>query len=209
MRALLAAALVALALAAPAAAGVNPALLHPSRLTAKAPATFSVRFVTTKGPFTITVHRAWAPRGADRFYNLVKAGFYDGDPLFRVVPGFVVQFGISPDPAVSKAWLNASIRDDPVRHSNTPGTVAFAATSQPNSRTTQIFVNTGSNTNLDQYGFAPFAVVTSDMTALQRLYSGYGEQASSDQAQLTTQGEAFVKKHFPKLDRIVSARIVR
>lgn len=208
MRTLLAAVLVALALAAPAAAGPNPALLHPGSLNAKAPATYRVKVTTTKGAFVITVHRTWAPLGADRFYNLVKAGFYDGDPLFRVLPGFVVQWGISPYPEVSKAWLSQTIKDDPVRHSNTPGTVAFAATSQPNSRTTQVFVNTGSNANLDQYGFAPFGMVTSDMTALQKLYSGYGETASNDQAQLTTQGAAFVQKHFPKLDRIVSARVV-
>jgi peptidyl-prolyl cis-trans isomerase A (cyclophilin A) len=197
-----------LLLAAPAAAAPNPALLHPASLHAKAPAVYSVRFLTSKGSFVVTVHRAWAPRGADRFYNLVRARFYDGVRLFRVLPGFVVQFGISPNPAVARAWAHATIPDDPVRHRNTPGTISFASAG-PNTRTTQVFVNTGSNTFLDSHGFAPFGVVTSDTTALQKLYSGYGEQASNEQAQLIAQGDAFARTHFPKLDRILTARIVR
>ena len=197
----------ALAGAAAAAAAPNPTLLHPSSLTARAPAVFRARFVTTKGPFVVTVHRAWAPRGADRFYNLVQARFYDGERLFRVVPGFVVQWGISGYPSVSAAWQNADIRDDPVRHSNTRGTISFA-TAGPNTRTTQVFVNVGDNASLDHEGFAPFAVVTSGLAVLGRLYSGYDDTPTNAQQQLASQGEAFVRKTFPKLDRILTARIV-
>jgi peptidyl-prolyl cis-trans isomerase A (cyclophilin A) len=183
-------------------------LLHPAALHAKAPATFRARFTTTKGSFVVTVYRAWAPRGADRFYDLVRAGFYDGQRLFRVIPGFVLQWGISGTPTVSKAWQDATIPDDPVRHSNAPGTISFA-TAGPNTRTTQVFVNLGSNTSLDTQGFAPFGRVTSDMTAIAKLYAGYGEAPSRAQAQMAAQGEAFVAKTFPKLDRILTARIVR
>jgi peptidyl-prolyl cis-trans isomerase A (cyclophilin A) len=206
----LALAAVALAVASPGAAATpSPALLHPEKLTAKAPAVFRARFTTTKGAFVVTVHRAWAPRGADRFYNLVRARFYDGERLFRVVPGFVVQWGISPSPAVSHAWIDATIKDDKVRRSNTPGTVTFAAAQAPNSRTTQVFVNLGSNTFLDTQRFAPFGRVTSGMAVLGTLFSGYGETPTGAQAQMFTEGEAFLKTSFPKLDRILSARIVR
>jgi peptidyl-prolyl cis-trans isomerase A (cyclophilin A) len=175
---------------------------------AKAPAVYRVRFTTTKGPFVVTVYRAWAPRGADRFYQLVRACYYDGDRLFRVVPGFVVQWGINPSPAVSATWERKTIHDDPVTHSNTPGTIAFA-TAGPNSRTTQVFVNLGSNSSLDGQGFAPFGRVSSDMTSIAKLYHGYGEQPTRAQAQMFAQGEAFLAKTFPKLDRILTARIVR
>jgi peptidyl-prolyl cis-trans isomerase A (cyclophilin A) len=187
----------------------NPALLHPSTLDAKAPAVFRARFTTTKGAFVVTVHRAWAPLGADRFYNLVRARFYDGDRLFRVVPGFVVQFGISPSPAISAAWLNATIRDDRVRRSNTRGTVTFAAATSANSRTTQVFVNLGNNAFLDAKRFAPFGQVTSGMNVLAKLYHGYGETPTGAQGQMFAQGEAFLRETFPKLDRIITARIVR
>jgi peptidyl-prolyl cis-trans isomerase A (cyclophilin A) len=208
VKTLLAAAAAALVLAAPAAAAPNPALLHPASLHAKAPAVYNVRFVTTKGPFLVSVHRAWAPHGADRFYNLVRARFYDGVRLFRVVPGFVVQFGISPDAKVAQAWAHAAIPDDPVRRRNTPATITFA-TAGPNTRTTQVFVNLGSNTFLDSQGFAPFGAVTSDMTTIAKLYRGYGERPTNAQGQMTTLGDAYVQKHFPKLDRILTARIVR
>ena len=210
MKTILLTALATAVLAVPAAAvaAPNPALLHPAKLHAKAPAVYKVRFKTTKGAFVVTVHRAWAPRGADRFYNLVRARFYDGDPLFRVVPGFVVQFGISATPAVSKAWQDATIKDDPVRHSNVPGTVSFA-TAGPDTRTTQVFVNLGSNAFLDSQGFAPFGQVTSDMTAIAKLYHGYGERPTNAQGQIAAQGEAFVKATFPKLDRILTARVVK
>jgi peptidyl-prolyl cis-trans isomerase A (cyclophilin A) len=208
MKVLLLATLAAAALAAEAAAAPNPVLLHPAKLHAKAPAVYRARFATTKGSFVVTVTRAWAPRGADRFYDLVRAGFYDGQRLFRVLPGFVLQWGISGTPTIARAWENASIPDDPVRRSNVPGTISFA-TAGPNTRTTQVFINLGSNTSLDRQGFAPFGRVTSDMTAIAKLYAGYGEAPSRAQAQITSQGEAFLKKRFPRLDRILKAQIVR
>ncbi len=184
-----------------------PQLLHPASLHAKAPAVYRASFQTTKGTFVVTVHRAWAPLGADRFYNLVRAHFFDGVRFFRVVTGFVVQFGISPDPAVSRAWQNANIRDDPVKASNTAGTITFADAG-PNTRTTQVFVNLANNaSNLDGQGFSPFGRVTSGMNVVNRLYAGYGDQPTNDQQQITSQGDAFLRKHFPKLDRIVAARI--
>jgi peptidyl-prolyl cis-trans isomerase A (cyclophilin A) len=185
-----------------------PVLLKPSALHAKAPATYAVSFTTTKGTFVVTVHRSWAPRGADRFYNLVKAGFYDGDEFFRVVKGFVVQFGISGYPAVSKAWQNANIPDDPVKASNTVGTITYADAG-PNTRTTQVFVNLGNNaSNLDGQGFAPFGKVTSGLSVVQKLYGGYGDAPTSLQPQIASQGNAFLEKRFPKLDSVVRARVV-
>ena len=186
-----------------------PALLNPpAALTAKAPATYAVKFTTTKGTFVVTVHRAWAPRGADRFYNLVKAHFYDGNEFFRVVPGFVVQWGISGFPAVSKVWQNAKIKDDPVKKSNVVGTISYAATILPNSRTTQVFINLTDNSNLDTQDFAPFGRVTTGLSVLQHLYAGYDDDPTRDQSQIASQGNAFLKKHFPKLDAVITARIV-
>ena len=184
-----------------------PALLKPAALHATAPATYSVAFTTTRGTFVVTVHRSWAPRGADRFYNLVKAGFYDGNEFFRVHKGFVVQFGISGYPAVSTAWQNATIPDDPVKTSNAVGTITYADAG-PNTRTTQVFVNLGKNAFLDSQGFAPFGQVTSGMAVVEKLYGGYGEAPTSLQPQIASQGNAFLQKRFPKLDRVVSARVV-
>jgi peptidyl-prolyl cis-trans isomerase A (cyclophilin A) len=191
-----------------AAAAAPPQLLQPSSLHAKAPATYRVSFATTRGAFVVTVHRAWSPRGADRFYNLVRARFFDGVVFFRVVKGFVVQFGISPDPAVAKAWQTATIKDDPVKVSNTPGTITFADAG-PDTRTTQVFLNLGSNAALDGRGFSPFGRVTSGMSVVNRLYGGYGEQPTDKQQEIATQGDAYLRKAFPKLDRIRTARIVR
>jgi peptidyl-prolyl cis-trans isomerase A (cyclophilin A) len=188
------------------AAAAPPPLLHPETLHAKAPSTYRVSFETTKGTLVVTVHRAWSPHGADRFYNLVRVHFFDGVTFFRVVKNFVVQFGISGDPKVAAAWQQATIVDDPVKVSNTPGTITFADAG-PGTRTTQVFVNYGSNTNLDTMGFAPFGRVTSGMSVLDKLYGGYGEQPSGMQQQITTQGNAFLRKQFPKLDHIVTARI--
>ena len=186
-----------------------PALLHPAALHAKAPATFDVSFATTKGTFVVTVHRAWAPRGADRFYNLVKAGFFNGDEFFRVVKGFVVQFGISGYPQVSRAWQNANILDDPVKTSNKPGTITFADAG-PNTRTTQLFINLADNgPNLDTQGFAPFGKVTKGLAVVKKLYGGYGEAPSSAQPQIAAQGNSFLKKRFPKLDSIIRTRLVK
>ena len=186
-----------------------PALLHPAALHAKAPATYGVKFTTTKGTFVVTVHRSWAPRGADRFYNLVRARFYDGNELFRVMKGFVVQFGISGFPSVSTAWQNANIADDPVKASNTVGTITYADAG-PNTRTTQVFINLGNNAaNLDHLGFAPFGRVTTGMAVVNKLYGGYDDQPTQLQGQIASQGNAFLKKRFPKLDSVLRARIVK
>ena len=181
-------------------------LLHPQALTAKAPQRFDVTFTTTKGDFTITVERAWAPNGADRFYNLAKSHFFDGVKFFRVVPKFVVQFGISPDPRISAAWQNATITDDPVTEHNVRGAVTFA-TGGADTRTTQLFINLGSNTRLDSGGFAPIGSVTGGMSVVDRLYSGYGEAPTSHQAEMHTEGNAWLDKNYPKLDSIKTARI--
>jgi peptidyl-prolyl cis-trans isomerase A (cyclophilin A) len=194
------------ALVAGAAATAPPVLLKPAALTAKAPATYTCEFTTTAGRFDVTVQRKWAPRGADRFYNLVRAHFFDGVEFFRVVKGFVVQFGISGYPAVSTAWQSANIQDDPVHASNTRGTITFADAG-PNTRTTQVFVNLANNASLDSQGFAPFGKVTSGLAVVDKLYGGYGDTVTSLQGQISSQGNAFLKKQFPKLDAIVTARI--
>ena len=186
-----------------------PALMHPAALKAKAPPIYGVTFTTTKGTFVVTVHRSWAPRGADRFYNLVRARFYDGNEFFRVVKGFVVQFGISGFPPVSTAWQNANLKDDPVKASNTVGTITYAD-GGPNTRTTQVFINLGNNAaNLDAQGFAPFGKVTAGMTVVNKLYGGYDDRPTSLQGAIESQGNAFLKKRFPKLDSVLRARIVK
>lgn len=190
-----------------ATSGPPAALLRPAALTARAPQLYTVKFVTTAGTFTVGVHRTWAPRGADRFYNLVKNHFYDGTTFFRVVPHFVVQFGISPYPAVSKAWETATIPDDRyVGVSNGRGGVTFAAAG-PNTRTTQVFIDTGNNVQLDQQGFTPFGAVDSGIDVVDKLYSGYGDTPTPHQGEMMTQGNAWLEKHYPKLDRITSARV--
>ena len=185
-----------------------PALLKPAALHAKAPAKYEVAFKTTKGTFVLTVHRAWAPLGADRFYNLVQARFFDGDEFFRVVKGFVVQFGISGFPAVSRVWQNANIKDDPVKASNTTGTITFADAG-PNTRTTQVFVNLTNNASLDSQGFAPFGKVTKGMAVVNKFYGGYGETVTNLQGSVASQGNGFLKKRFPKLDAVITARVIR
>jgi len=182
----------------------DPALLKPATLTAKAPDTYEVRLATTKGDIVIQVTRSWAPLGADRFYNLVRHGFYNDAAFFRIVPGFVVQFGLSGDPAVNRAWKNANIKDDPVTQSNRPGTLTFA-TAGPNTRTTQLFINLGNNAPLDGQGFAPFGQVTSGMDVVQKLYTGYGERP--DQGSITNEGKAYIDKNFPNIDKIVTATV--
>lgn len=183
----------------------DPALLHPETLKAKAPDVYEVKFETTKGDFTVKVNRAWAPMGADRFYNLVKHGFFNDAPFFRIVPGFIVQFGLSGDPAVNRVWKDANLKDDPVTQSNKPGYLTFA-TAGPNTRTTQLFINYGNNGALDAQGFAPFGEVTSGMDVVKKLYSGYGERP--DQGAITTQGKAYIDKNFPQIDIIKSATVV-
>jgi cyclophilin family peptidyl-prolyl cis-trans isomerase len=182
----------------------KPTLLEPANLKENAPDTFDVKFQTTAGDFVVHVTRAWAPLGADRFYNLVKYGFYDDAAFFRVIPGFVVQFGLSADPAVNKVWRNSNIKDDPVTQSNKPGFITFA-TAGKDTRTTQLFINTGNNAQLDKMGFSPFGQVTSGMDTVKKIHSGYGE--SPDQGSITTLGKSYLDKNFPKLDRITSVTV--
>jgi peptidyl-prolyl cis-trans isomerase A (cyclophilin A) len=194
------------------AAPFDKTLLTPSALNAKAPAEFDVKFTTSAGDFVVHVTRAWAPLGADRFYNLVKHHFFDGAAFFRVIRTprpFMVQFGLSPYPEVNRAWSNAAIHDDPVKQSNKRGMISYAAQNDPNTRTTQVFINFGDNSNLDAIRFAPFGEVTSGMDVVDKLYSGYGEGAPQgagpDQDKVTNQGRAYLEKNFPKLDTIKTA----
>ncbi|GAC1638353.1 MAG: hypothetical protein NVS9B14_18850 [Candidatus Acidiferrum sp.] len=183
-------------------------LLKPATLKDTAPAKYEVKFKTTRGEFTVLVTRAWAPIGADRFYNLVKGHFYDDAAFFRVVPGFVVQFGINGKPAISAAWKHADIADDPVTQSNKRGSLTFA-TAGPNTRTTQLFINLKDNTFLDGQGFSPFAVVEgSGMNVVEMLYDGYGNDNGPAQDKLETLGNPYAKKGWPKLDYVVSATLV-
>ena len=189
-------------------AGFDRALLRPSGLAEKAPDTYQVKFVTTRGDFTVTVTRAWSPLGADRFYNLVKHHFYDNASFFRVVPGFVVQFGISAYPPVAAAWANANIKDEPVVGTNKRGYLTYAKTSMPNTRSTQVFINLKDNAGLDPQGFSPFGVVDGKgMNVVEMLYDQYGDNGP-DQDQLTKLGKPYLDKNFPKLDSIKTASLV-
>ncbi|GAC1689249.1 MAG: hypothetical protein PVS2B2_27730 [Candidatus Acidiferrum sp.] len=185
----------------------DPALLKPALLKQKAPDTFQVKFATTRGDFTVAVTRAWAPIGADRFYNLVKHGFYNNASFFRVVPNFVVQFGISPIPSVSKAWKKTEIQDDPVVQSNKKAYLTFA-TAGPNTRTTQVFISLKDNAALDRQGFAPFGQVTDGMHVVEMFYDQYGDSAGPDQEQLEKLGKPYLDKGWPKLDSIKTATLV-
>ncbi len=202
--------LVALVIAAPAVAQ-NAKLANPAALTEQAPATYKAKFDTPKGSFVIQVTRAWAPTGADRFYNLVKNGYFDDGRFFRVVSGFMVQFGLNADPALNAKWRVARIPDDNVSQSNTRGMVTFA-TSGPNARTTQVFINFGDNSRLDGMGFAPFGRIVSGMDVVDKLYAGYGEGAPNgrgpDQNRIQTEGNAYLTKSFPQLDHVTKATIV-
>jgi cyclophilin family peptidyl-prolyl cis-trans isomerase len=200
--------------AAPAAkpATYEAALLQPAALHAKAPDEYEVKFVTTAGDFTIKVTRAWAPNGADRFYNLVQHHFYDGASFFRVIKGFMAQFGLSAYPPVNVAWVNANIKDDPVKQSNHRGYITFAMSSQPNSRGTQVFINLVDNNFLDKSGFAPFGEVSEGMETVDKIYSGYGEGAPDGngprQDYVGGRGHTYLEKSFPKLDVIRTATLV-
>lgn len=188
-------------------AAANPALLSPEKATEKAPDAFKVKLVTTKGDMVIEVNRAWSPNGADRFYNLVKIGYYDDTAFFRIVNGFMAQIGIHGDPAVNAKWRPSTIPDDPAAgQSNKPGYVTFAKTGMPNSRTTQFFVNFGDNAFLDGQGFTPFGKVVDGSPVLGALNLEYGE--SPDQGAIQSQGNAYLKANFPRLDYIKTARIV-
>jgi peptidyl-prolyl cis-trans isomerase A (cyclophilin A) len=186
-------------------AGSRPSLLNPATLKAQAPDVYKVKFNTAKGDFVVQVTRAWSPLGADRFYNLVKNKFYDGAAFFRIVPGFVVQFGLSPDPAVSKAWREAKIGDDPVTQSNHRGYLSFA-TAGPGTRTTQVFINLVDNARLDSMGFSPFGQVIEGMELIDKLNAEYGEQP--DQGRVEAEGRSYLEKSFPRLDTIKSAVIL-
>ena len=188
-----------------AATGSHASLLNPASLTAKAPAVFKAQFSTTAGDFAVEVHREWAPRGADRFYNLVRSGYFTNAAFFRVVPGFVVQFGLSADPAVNKVWDAARIKDDPVLQSNKRGNLVFA-TAGPNTRTTQLFINFGDNARLDGMGFAPFGTVVEGMDVVDRIFPGYRETPSQDL--ITSRGDAYLKASFPRIDKIKMAQIL-
>jgi len=193
-------------------AGATPDFHNPAdpAFATQAPDSFRARFATTKGDFVIAVHRAWAPLGADRFYHLVRSGYYDGLRFFRVMPGFMAQFGIHADTAVTTAWRERRIADDPVRRTNIRGMVTFA-TAGPGTRTTQIFINYGNNDRLDAMGFAPFGQVVEGMDVVDQLYGGYGEGAPAgrgpEQYRLTIEGEKYLARQFPKLDKINKATI--
>jgi peptidyl-prolyl cis-trans isomerase A (cyclophilin A) len=187
------------------------ALLRPALLVAKAPAMFQVKFTTTKGDFVLSVTRAWAPLGADRFYNLVRHHYYDNTSFFRVLRGFVVQWGISAYPPVTAAWEHAPIKDDPVVQSNLRGYLTYAM-GGPNTRTTQVFINLVDNKRLDGMGFAAFGQVTEGMEVVEALYAGYGEGAPDgqgpEQDKIEKQGKSYLDKDFPQLDSIKTTTLI-
>jgi len=186
----------------------RPSLMNPASLRAKAPDLFKVQFTTTKGDVIVEVHRDWAPLGADRFYNLVKNGFFTNAAFFRVVMSprpFIVQFGLNASPAINKVWEHANIKDDPVMGSNSRGTLVFA-TAGPNTRTTQLFINLNDNKFLDSMGFSPFGTVTEGMDLVDKIYSGYGERP--DQQRITEEGDAYLVKNFPMIDKIKLGKIL-
>jgi peptidyl-prolyl cis-trans isomerase A (cyclophilin A) len=191
----------------PAAAG----FADPAKLTEKSPDTFKAVFDTTKGKFTVEVTRSLSPNGADRFYNLCKSGYFTDIAFFRVISGFMCQFGIHGDPGVAAKWRAASIPDDQVKGSNTRGAITFA-TAGPNTRTTQLFINFGNNVNLDGMGFSPFGKVVDGMAVVDKINSEYGEGAprgfGPDQGRVQQEGNAYLKKDFPNLDYIKSVTLV-
>jgi len=203
---------------APAARGTTPAaiglsaaakakLKNPAALKDVAPAEFSAAFDTSAGPFVVLVHRSWAPIGADRFYNMVKYGFLDNVRFFRVLPNFMVQFGINGDPAIQAPWRDATITDEPVNQSNKRGTITFAKSGAPNSRTTQVFINFRDNSGLDRQGFSPFGEVVSGMEAVDKINAEYRE--NPDQDAIQSRGNAYLIQQFPRLDFVKKATIVK
>jgi peptidyl-prolyl cis-trans isomerase A (cyclophilin A) len=193
------------AAASAAKSSYDRALLHPALLKDKAPETYQVKFETSKGDFTVSVTRAWAPLGADRFYNLAEHHFFDNEGFFRVLKGFVAQFGISAYPALNAVWQKATFKDDPVTQSNKKYFVTFA-TAGPSTRTTQLFINLADNPRLDGMGFAPYGQVTEGMNVVDTLYADYGEGpptgSGPDQDKIQEQGKAYLDKNFPNLDYI-------
>ena len=200
-------ALVVAALAVPASA---QNLSNPAALREQAPPVYKAKFDTTKGVFVIEVQRDWAPNGADRFYNLVKNGFYDNVRFFRVISGFMVQFGIHGDPKVSAPWREAQLKDDPVKQSNKRGNITYAMAG-PNTRTSQVFINFGDNASLDSQGFSPFGRVVTGMEVVDKLNAEYGEGAprgrGPDQSRMQMEGNAYLTKDFGRLDYVKKATI--
>ena len=192
-------------------AAVRKSLMVPAAFKDTAPDTYNVKFDTSVGEFVIKVTRAWAPNGADRFYNLVKNGFYDDARFFRAVPNFMVQFGLNANPNVSKVWQSARIPPDKVTQSNKKGFITFAMGASPDTRTTQVFINFRNNTNLDGMGFAPFGEVASGIEVVDKIYTGYGEGAprggGPPQGRVAAEGNAYLIKSFPKMDYIKTATI--
>lgn len=178
-----------------------------AQMPEKAPDTFKVRFECSNGNFTIECYKEWAPIGVEHFYELLKVKFYDGARFFRVVPGFIVQFGIAGDPQLNAKYGEKTIKDDPVKQSNKKGMVTYAKTSLPNSRSTQLFINLADNTRLDTMGFAPFARVIEGMEVVERINPKYGE--SPDQMMIRMQGNAYLEQMFPDLDYIKRAYLVK
>ena len=202
---------IGVALVAPAAAQA-PSLKNPASLKEQAPATYKARFDTSAGVFVIQVTRDWAPLGADRFYNLVKNGFYDDTRFFRAIDGFMVQFGIHGDPTVSAAWRNARIGVDPVKQGNKPMRITYAMGGSPDTRTTQVFINFVDNSGgLDKLGFASFGEVVEGQDVVKKIFTGYGEGAprgkGPEQGRIQMEGNAYLNKDFPKLDHIKKATI--
>jgi peptidyl-prolyl cis-trans isomerase A (cyclophilin A) len=183
-----------------------------SAIARPTPDSFLVAFQTNKGRIVVQAVRAWAPRGVDRFYELVNDKFYDGVKFFRVLPNFMAQFGVSGDPAVNAAWKDRTIRDDSVAQSNLRGFVTFA-TGGPDTRTTQLFINKKDNKRLDAMGFAPFGRVVEGMDVVDSLYMGYGEGAPNGdgpiQDRIQGEGNRYLNRYFPKLDSVITARVVR
>jgi peptidyl-prolyl cis-trans isomerase A (cyclophilin A) len=192
-------------------AAPRKSLLNPAGLKEQAPATYKVKFDTSVGTFVVQVTREWAPNGADRFFNLVKNGFYNEARFFRAIPNFMVQFGIHADPAVSAVWRNAQIPVDPVKQSNKRGFITYAMGASPSTRTTQVFINFRDNTNLDSMGFASFGQVVEGMDVVDKISTFYGEGAprgkGPDQGRLQSEGNAYLLKNFPKLDYIKAATV--
>jgi homoserine O-acetyltransferase/O-succinyltransferase len=191
----------------------HAALVHPRDgfWAESAPAVFRVKMATSSGDFTIEAHREWAPRGADRFYNLVRAGFFDDSRFYRVLPNYIAQFGIAGDPMVAAAWRKESFPDDAVKHSNTRATIGYAMTG-PNERTTQLYINLKDNGQLDAQGFAPFGEVVEGWGVVEKLYGGYGETSgggmrAGKQARLFDAGNVYLDTQFPKLDHLLKASV--
>lgn len=183
-------------------------LKDPASLTEQAPASYRARFDTSRGVFVIEVTREWAPQAADRFYNLVKNGFYDGARFFRVLDGFMAQFGLNGTPEIQRPWQSSGIPDEPVLQSNLRGFVSFAKESMPNTRFTMVFVNFADNSFLDKDGFPPFGQVVLGMDVVDKLYSGYGRQNQPDQRRIVREGNAYLQADYPRLDFIRKAALV-